>query len=69
VRSSRKACLELANALARDAEIVANLFQRLRRLAVEAEAAQQHVLHPRVQPFECTRQILGARVNRVRTVR
>ena len=33
--------LELADALAGDAELVADLLQRLRRLAVEAEAAQR----------------------------
>ena len=35
--------LELADALAGDAEVGADLFERLRGLAVEPEAAAEHV--------------------------
>src|SRR5690349_11710150 len=44
--------LELADALARDAELRADLFERLRRLAVEAEAEREHPAHARVQLIE-----------------
>ena len=44
--------LELADPLARDAELGAHLFERLGRLAVEAEAKREHAPHARVQLLE-----------------
>src|SRR3954452_11398078 len=46
---AQRARLELADTLARDAEVVTDLFQGLRRAAVEAEAPQDDVLHPGVE--------------------
>ncbi len=44
--------LQLANPLARDAELGAHLFERLGRLAAEAEAKREDAPHTRVQLFE-----------------
>ena len=44
---AQRACLELADALARDPEPRPDLFERLRDLAVEAEALGEHVAHAR----------------------
>src|SRR5205823_5382405 len=46
---AQRARLELADPLARDAELPADLFERLRLLTVEPEAEGEHVAHPRVQ--------------------
>src|SRR5262245_55333835 len=56
--------LELADALAGDAEVGADLLERLRLLAVETEAALGHVAHARVQPLERLRELGRARVLR-----
>ena len=61
MRSSRSARdFELADTLARDAEPGADLFERLRLLAVETEAEREHTAHPRVQLRERSRELLGA---------
>ena len=44
--------LELPHPLAGDAEVVADLFERLRLLAVEPEAAEHDVPHARVEPVD-----------------
>ena len=44
---AQSARLQLPDPLAGDAEIGADLFERLRGLAVEAEAAREHVAHAR----------------------
>ena len=44
--------LDLANALAGDAEACPHLLERLRDGAVEAEAVREHVAHARVEPVE-----------------
>src|SRR5918995_2174188 len=44
--------LQLADALACDPELAADLLERLRLLAVEPEAKYQHALHARVQAGE-----------------
>ena len=49
--------LELADALARDAELRSHLFERVRRLAVEAEAKREHAAHARVQLLERSREL------------
>ncbi len=45
-------CLELADAFTGDAETRSDLFERLRRDAVEPEALSEYVAHPRVQTVE-----------------
>ena len=52
--------LELADPLARDAEPDADLLERLRRLALEPEAAREHVPHARVEPRERGRELRRA---------
>src|SRR5829696_7439112 len=63
---AKRARLELANALARDAELAADLLERLRLLAAEAEAQRQHALHARVQPGESAGELAGPEVLRGR---
>ena len=54
-----RARLELAHALARDTQLVADLLERAGRLAVEAEPPGDHEPHPRI---EAARARLPARV-------
>ena len=61
--------LELADALAGDAEAAADLLERPRLLAVEAEAEREHVAHARVQRLECRGKLGRAEVRRRRLVR
>ena len=49
---AQRPCLELTDTLARDAEIGADLFERLRRLPIEAEATHDDVLHAWIQPLD-----------------
>src|SRR3954468_5481312 len=65
--------LELADSLAGDAEAVADLFERLRLFAVEAEAQGEHVPHTWIQAGERSRHLaraqpLGGRLVRLRRV-
>ena len=57
---AQRARLELAHALARDAEPGADLFERLRRLAVETEAQREHAAHARVQMRERVRELASS---------
>src|SRR4051794_5211640 len=52
--------LELPDALARDAKVRADLFERLRRLPIEAEAAGDDVAHSRREPQERLGELGGA---------
>src|SRR5215211_5730490 len=58
--------LELADALARDPELAADLLERLRLFAAEAEAERQHALHARVQPGQSPGELAGTEVLRGR---
>src|SRR4051812_27232138 len=60
--------LELAHALARDAEPDADLLERPRLLPVQPEAKRQHVAHARVQPEQRLRQLDRAKLLRRRLV-
>src|SRR5262249_27984181 len=46
---AQRARLDLPDALAGDAEVAAEVLERLRRLAVEAEAARDNVAHARLE--------------------
>src|SRR3954468_10748738 len=61
--------LELADALAGDAEVGADLLERLRRLAVEAEAAVDDVAHAVVEAQERFSELDRARRLRVHRLR
>src|SRR5215207_11180975 len=58
--------LELADALARDPELAADLLECLGLLAAEAEAQRQDALHARVQPGESAGELAGPEVLRGR---
>src|SRR5581483_936356 len=49
---AQRARLELADALARDHELPADLLERLLPVAAEPEPAGEHVAHPRLQVLE-----------------
>jgi len=61
--------LELADALTGDSEAAADLLERPRLLAVEAEPEGEHVPHPRVQLLECRGKLGRAEVRRRGLVR
>src|SRR2546430_14503389 len=60
--------LELAHALAGDAEVGTDLLERLRGLAVEAEAAREHVAHPRREATQCFGELGGLERHRGRGI-
>src|SRR5919197_458291 len=60
--------LQLPHTLPRDPEPRTDLFERLRRLAVEAEPQRDDAAHPRVEARERFRQFLAAQLLRGRVV-
>ena len=61
---AQRARLELADALAGDAEAVADLLERVRPVALEAEPHREHVAHARVERLERLGELPGAQVRR-----
>ena len=57
---AQRARLELADALPRDAEPRPHLLERLRVLAVEAEAQREHVAHARVEARQRRRELASS---------
>src|SRR5262245_10382693 len=62
----QRAGLELTDPLARDAELAADLLERLRFLAVEPEPQRQDALHARVEAGQRSCELAGAEVLRRR---
>src|SRR5437868_11459118 len=66
---AESAGLELAHALAGDAEVGPDLLERLRGLAVEAEPPREHVAHPRREATQCLGELGGLEHRRSRGIR